>query len=251
MNRGCLLLFFWLTACLLRAADPTSGFEQANKLYEQGQFAAAAAAYEQVAKAGPVSTALLFNWGNALFKSGQTGRALACYLQAEARSPRDPDVAANLKFTRDSIGDNASVARARWQRALGKLTLNEWTVLTMVPVWLWLGLLAVGQIRPDWRGSLRRAVWISGSFAAALAGCTAAAGLDRLGAPQAVVVAPEAVVRHGPLPESLSFYTLRNGAEVRVTDWQKSWVQVEDAQHRLGWLARDQVILLQNGQPLR
>jgi SH3-like domain-containing protein len=65
------------------------------------------------------------------------------------------------------------------------------------------------------------------------------------------VVAPEAVVRHGPLPESLSFYTLRNGAEVRVADWQKSWVQVQDAQHRLGWLARDQVILLQNGQPLR
>jgi tetratricopeptide (TPR) repeat protein len=244
----CLLLFFCLTAGILRAADPTSGFEQANKLYEQGQFAAATAAYEQLAKSGPVSTALFFNWGNALFKSGQTGRALVCYLQAEARSPRDPDVTANLKFARDSVGDNASVSRTRWQRALGKLTLNEWTVLTMVLVWLWLGLLAVGHLRPDWRANLRRAVWIGGIFAAVLAGCTAVAARDRLGVSQAVVVAPEAVVRHGPLPESLGFYTLRNGAEVRVADRQKNWVQVQDARHRLGWMARDQVILLRNGQ---
>jgi len=245
----CLLFFFCLTAGIVCATDPTAGFEQANKLYEQGQFAAAAAAYEQLAQSGSVSTTLFFNWGNALFKNGQTGRALVCYLQAEAQSPRDPDVAANLKFARASVGDNASVSRTRWQRALGKLTLNEWTALTMIPVWLWLGLLAMGHLRPDWRANLRRAVWIGGSFAALLAGCTAAAARDRLGVSQAVVVAAEAVVRHGPLPESLSFYTLRNGAEVRVADQQKNWVQVQDARHRLGWLTRDQVIRLRNGQP--
>src|SRR5437867_5020689 len=67
----------WLGAWnVTRADDIASAFEQANKLYEQGHFVESGAAYEKLIANGQVSPALYFNFGNALFKSGQIGRAI-------------------------------------------------------------------------------------------------------------------------------------------------------------------------------
>ena len=77
-------------------------FDTANKLYEEGKFAEAAAAYESLVQSRQVSAALYFNLGNAWFKSGQIGRAIAAYRQAEQMTPRDPDLRANLQFARET-----------------------------------------------------------------------------------------------------------------------------------------------------
>jgi tetratricopeptide (TPR) repeat protein len=65
------------------AAVSAAAFDSANKLYEEGKFAEAASAYETLAKSGQSSATLCFNLGNAFFKSGQIGRAIAAYRQAE------------------------------------------------------------------------------------------------------------------------------------------------------------------------
>src|ERR1700722_13167815 len=70
----------------MRAAD---GFESANILYDEGKYAEAAAGYDQLIAEGKVSAALYFNRGNALFKEGQIGRAIASYRQAQLLAPRD------------------------------------------------------------------------------------------------------------------------------------------------------------------
>ena len=85
----------------VRAESGSGGFEAANKLYEEGKFAQAAAAYEQLIQSGRVSAPLYFNLGNAWFKSGQMGRAITAYRRAEQLAPRDPDVRANLQFARN------------------------------------------------------------------------------------------------------------------------------------------------------
>src|SRR5258708_6882523 len=94
-----------IVVCSLHVhAEVSSGaFDAANKLYEQGKFADAAAGYEKLLQSGQVSEAIYFNWGNALFKSGQIGRAIAAYEQAERIAPRAPDVRANLQFARNQV----------------------------------------------------------------------------------------------------------------------------------------------------
>src|SRR5260370_28423453 len=129
------------------AENLTSAFEAANKLYEQGKHSEAAANYEKLIQAGQVSAALHFNLGNALFKSGQIGRAIAAYHQAEQLAPRDPDVRANLQFARNQA-QGPSLSPSRWQHWLGKLSVNEWTLLSAGGLWLLLFLLAPGQCRP-------------------------------------------------------------------------------------------------------
>src|SRR2546425_8526780 len=77
------LLVWWFTPILARAGDVSSAFEEANRLYEQANLTEAAAAYEKILQSGQATSALYFNLGNALFKSGQIGRAILNYRLAQ------------------------------------------------------------------------------------------------------------------------------------------------------------------------
>src|SRR5881396_3448439 len=144
------LLLCCCASAFARADNIASAFEQANRLYEQGQFPEAAAAYQKIIVNGQVSPALYFNLGNALFKSGQIGRAILNYRLAEQLAPRDPDIRANLRFARNQVAGAGARPAGWWRRWTGQLTLNEWTTLAAAAVWLWFALLAIVQWRPAW-----------------------------------------------------------------------------------------------------
>jgi len=233
----------------LPAAELLPAFDQANRLYEQGQFTNAAAVYDQLIRAGHGSATLHFNLGNAWFKAGQKGRALAAYRQAQQLAPRDPSVRFNLQFVRQQVTGSDTVRRPLWHRFLATLTLNEWTLLATAGWWLWLGLLALREFRPDLRSALRGYTATAGLGVALLGGCLGAAIYQETASRAAVVVVPSVVVRRGPLGESQVFYQLRDGSEVTVLDEKpvsdtESWLQVRDDARRVGWLKHDQVVVL-------
>ena len=218
-----------------------SEFDSANQLYEQGKFSDAVSAYEKMIQSGPVSPALYFNLGNAFFKSSRIGRAIAAYRQAEQLAPRDPDVRANLQFARNQI-QGPTQRPNRWQRWLGQLTVNEWTVLAAIALWLCLLSQMVIQIRPALKSSLRSFAIGSGLATVALGACLAMvwfAGSREI----AIVTAHEAAVHSGPLDESPSAFSTHDGAELAVLDAKDDWLQVNAGQ-RSGWLKRDQVLLV-------
>jgi tetratricopeptide (TPR) repeat protein len=238
----CIILGFALIGTLSALAEGVDkGFDAANKLYEEGKFQEAAAAYEGLVKSGQKSAAIYFNLGNANFKSGRIGRAIAAYRHAEVMTPRDPDVRANLQFARNQVS-GPTLLTGRWQRVLGKLTLNEWTFLASVAIWLCFLLLAFLQWRPALWRSLRGLV-ITFALAAAISGtCLATAFYEKLWNEIVTVVSPEAVVHNGPLEESQSSFTVHDGAELRLLDRKEDWLQVSPDPRRVGWLRRDQVL---------
>lgn len=238
-----LLLIFTLCALSVRAADSTAAFDAANRLYEQGRFREAAAAYEGILKTGQ-SPALFFNLGNAYYKSGQLGQALAAYRRAENLAPRDPDVRANLQFVRTRI-QGPKEDRSAWEAWLRRLTLNEWAVLAAVPFWTCLLLLTAMQFRRNLRNSLTTPAWISGAAAAVLAILTALAWQAHTSA-SAVVTARDAVVRNGPLEESPAAFNVHDGAEVDLLDQKNDWVQVR-AGGRIGWIRQSHVAIISSG----
>jgi len=219
-----------------------AGFEAANKLYEEGKYADAAASYEKLLQDGQASAALYFNLGNAAFKSSHIGRAIAAYRQAERLAPRDPDIRANLQFARNQI-QGPTLPVGRWQRWLNRFTLNEWTVMAALALWLLFLLLALLQWRPTLKASLRRTVLPTAAVALILAACLAAALVQARSFRIAIVVEPEAVVRAGWFDESKEAFTVHDGAELKVLDQHDKWLQVSPDPLRLGWLLRDQVVL--------
>jgi len=255
-SSGLRLLVLVVVALLSRmevgAEDFSGAFDAANKLYEQGNYPAAAAAYEHLIQSGQRSETLYFNLGDAWFKAGQLGRAIAAWRQAEFLSPRDPALRFNLQFTRKKVSGSEAAVGTAWSRVLRTLTLNEWTRLTSGALWVWFVLLALREVRPVWRVALSGYTATAGGAALLLAGCVAAAAHLELKSTSAVVTVPEAIVRSGPLEEAKVLYHFRDGVEVDVldeihlaTDGQnQTWLQVRDTANHTGWVKNDQVVVL-------
>jgi tetratricopeptide (TPR) repeat protein len=228
------------------AEGPAAAFEAANRLYDQGKYAEAAAAFEHLLQSGVSSPAACFNLGNAFFKSGQIGRAISAYHQAERIVPRDPDLRANLRFARNQI-QGPTLAPASWQTWLRKLTLNEWTLLAAAALWLWFLLLAFLQWRPDLRRSSRNFVILLALASVFFCACLAGAYYGDRSRPTAIIVSRDANAHSSPFEGSPNAFTLHDGAEVRIldkhADQKEEWVQVSTDARRIGWVRRDQLLL--------
>ena len=248
-----LLLFLrtvMLGACLLaadlRAAETNvfnvaTEFERANKFYEQGKFAEATTAYENIVRAGVSAPGVWFNLGNASYKSGQVGRAIASYRMAERVTPRDAALRANLQFIRGKVYSDERTRVPAWKSALRLFTLNEWTVAAAVALWAFFAVLAVATLT-----RIRYPKTATALFLITLVGGTGLllAWSDQAGGREAVVVAREVTARFGPLDESQTAFQLRDGAECAVLESKGDWLQVRDAEQRTGWIRRDDAIVL-------
>jgi tetratricopeptide (TPR) repeat protein len=240
--QGAALLLLLFAASGARAGDAAAQFDLANKLYEQGQYAQAAAAYETLAQTGPAATALYFNLGNACFKAGQLGRAICAYRRAQELAPRDPDVRANLQFARAQAGLGApalpGLPLARWTT---RLTINEWTVLSSLAVAFFFLLLTARQIRPALIKSTNGLGWMLAAASVCGLICLGLALEARYGAQSSVVIVPESVLRLGPDDKAATVFTVHDGAELLVTDRSQGWLEVSDAAKHKGWLPQTDV----------
>jgi hypothetical protein len=244
MNRCCsILIAILVCGGTLFASDITAEFSHANQLYAEGKFSEAASAYEGIVNSGTVSANLLFNEGNAEFKSGNLGRAIAAYRRAAALDPRDADIRANLNFARNQV-QGATWRQTWWQNWLAALSLTDWTALAVVTFWSAFILLAAGQLRPAWKSVLRvptRAMAVAAVFFCA---CLAAAVITHSSDSLAVVVMPDAVTRSGPFDDAQNAFAVHDGAELAVLDKRNGWVQVTDGSGRTGWMKSSQVVVL-------
>jgi len=235
----CLLAF---TANLVAAEIPAD-FVAANKLYAEGKFAAAAAAYGAILQTGARSPALLFNYGNAEFKAGHVGRAIAAYRRAELLAPRDAEIRANLAFVRNQV-QGATQRESRWQNWVGSLTLNEGALLTVFLFWLTFALLTLRQLRPALVPKLSSATRIFVALTLFSGTVLALQAANHFSAATAVVTADNITVHSGPFDDAQSVFTARDGAELSVLDRHDDWVQVVNNAGKIGWLNRKQVEVL-------
>jgi len=233
----------FLCAGTLFASDVTDDFSHANQLFAEGKFSEAAKAYESILNAGSVSQNLLFNAGDAEFKSGNLGRAIAAFRRAELLAPRDADVRANLDFARNQV-QGVTWRQSWWESWLGSLSLNEWTALAAITFWLTFILFAVVQLRPEWKNVLRgpaRGMAVAAVFFCA---CLMAAANVHFSDSVAVVVSPDAVTRSGPFDDAQNAFAVHDGAELAILDERNGWVQVTDGSGRTGWMKGSQVEVL-------
>lgn len=246
-GRGFLLLLLLLLLPCRGAgtnANPVAEFDAAARLYEQGQYRAAAEAYGKLLSQGRTSAALHFNLGNAWFKAGEAGRAILNYRLAERLSPRDPDIRANLRMTRELVAGGSPAPESAWRRWTRRLTLNEWAGLAAAMVWLCFGALTWGELRSARSPGPRRLAIVAGGVAVATGVFLGAAWRERRAASEAVVLAHEAVVRYGPLEVSPELSKVVGGAELAVLDRKDGWLQVSGIPRGPGWIQERDVAVL-------
>ena len=135
-----ILLLSLVTCGSLRADDATSAFTEGNRLYEKGDYAAAATAYQTLVDAENLSADLYYNLGAAKQKLGQSGEAALWMRRALHLEPGMPEAEQSLTFLRTRLA--FFVFAGTWlDRTIAALpaAFGRWASSLA----LWTGLLAI------------------------------------------------------------------------------------------------------------
>ncbi len=218
-----------------------SPFERGNAAFHRGQFKDAAANYQAQIESDHVSATLHFNLANASFQDGQLGRAIFHYREAQLLVPRDKDIAHNLSIIRNEVHNGTPPKTGLWQRLTGFLTLNEWSLLAVIPLTAWLAWLAAININPAHRknGAIMRP--ILGVAAIVLTLITLNVWRMQTGHHWAVVI-QETTARFGPVNASPDQFKWFDGAELKIERVHGDWLLAKDATGRQGWVPTHDVL---------
>ena len=235
---------FAVLAGVVLAQAPGEIMSDANLRYERGEYAESAQQYEALIDLGYKDPSVHYNLGNAYLESGDLGSAILNYLRAEELSPRDPDIQANLGLARirtvdqlqaegDSLVASVSDFGRRWA------TTKEFGAAALL-LWAAAGL-ATGVIivRPTIRGRFFLRGGAAVAFVVMLAPLVLLLSMlysnpyENTG----VVTAGTVEVLNGPGTQYGETFTLHSGAQVRLVDSRRGWLQVALPGGELeGWL---------------
>ena len=225
----------WLLAPL--CAQPTQ--DSIEQLYRQGRFADALLAYEQELKNYPNDPFLYYNIGNAYFKMGSTGLAVANYYRAYKLLPRDRDIRHNLSLALASCGEQLVPADipAAVYNAFFYLSYDELKGLTFALFWLTAFFAFVWLLK---RKGFKAVSVVGICFL--LSGAWLYARHQLESKQLAVVAAPSAEIRSGPGTNFPANATAAQGHLLTVLDKKDRWYEVVlDSQSIKGWVESDAI----------
>ncbi len=219
-------------------------FQEGNALYQQGDFAAAAAAYEGVIQAGWESSELYYNLANAHFRLDDLPRSVLYYEKALRLDRGNDDAAANLALVRQRLPDRIEPLPRFWLLMFADRWINllpqHLLIVLSAGVWVLGGVVVSSLIlrRPrGWGRGMRRLGLVCLALTVVLGG-TLFLRTTRFGAPvEAVVMASEVSALSAPSSEGgLVLFSLHGGTKVRIDQRSGDWVEVVLEDGKVGWL---------------
>ncbi|MCA9783104.1 MAG: hypothetical protein H6678_13315 [Candidatus Delongbacteria bacterium] len=254
-----LLASLWLTLCGL--ASPVQAMEQSqarelflqsNQAYEAGDWGAAVAGYDSLARAGFDGLELWYNLGNSHFRLGETGLAILSWRRAEAISPFDRDVQKNLEIAShllsDDLGQTVRLPIWDWlDRVLESLPRDGTAVALLVLLALWSGLRCLRILERLAPGATVRSLqWISGLAALLLLVLLSLQIRHRETSRHLVILAQRATVHAAPLADAEALFDLHEGTTVRLVSEGKQWWRLRLPDGREGWLPQDKAAIVES-----
>ena len=219
-----------------RALESTPGLPETEALYEQS-----ALKFEAAANKGNRQGSAWYNAGNAWFKSGELGRAIACYRQARIFRPFDREVNENLKAARalniDAVEQDGMLPIRSWPA--------RWIYAALVLVWFLLMFVLLLHVRYRKSSTLvGSGVCASVVFTLGVIALIVNSYSDSAG----VVIVGEIYGRKGPAYSYEAAFNepLHDGLEFYVNDRRSEWLQIELADGRVCWIPQDQTRLIAN-----
>ncbi len=244
-------LLFTVAADAQKAATPVDSgpLTDANAAYQSGDFEGAREAYAAKVGEGLDGATVLYNLGNAAFRCGRLGEAIAYYQRASRLAPRDRDIAENLRraYHERQLGEPAPPAM--WLHAIGRslvgsYTLSELAIAAAALYWLAIGLTA-SRLRGRGGRRMARLLTIIVLSAVALTGLAFARwwGYHHTGA--GVVMAEKTEIRSGPGDSFEIVQRVSDGRMVRIVRPNGQWLQVVAEGGARGWLPTSVVAVTQ------
>jgi tetratricopeptide (TPR) repeat protein len=210
--------------------------KEANSAYAATNYSQAAMLYEKALHLGAKAGGVYYNWGNALYRCGRLGRAIAAYQRAHQLLPRDSDIVANLATARAQTQDRIQLAEPpavvrSFLFLYYSFSADEllWAIAFLLA--LLFTLLSIAAFVP--RPALRTA-----AIAVMTLTCViAVAALARLTAMHrqhhAVICADNVAAHAGAADSYAELFALNDGAEVTLLDRNADWLKISVNASRL------------------
>lgn len=242
MRRTLVVIAAAMVATPLAAQDEI--VVRGNAAYQDGDFIAAAEAYEAVLEAGYRSAGLEYNLANAYFKTGDLGRAILHWERASELAPGDEDIQANLGLARSLTVDAVEPLPRFWLFS----AVTWW--IDLLPVGWLRGLVAVGWLatgggivlrilsRAPWAPTVGRALVFAGSLVLLLFApvmLVRETGVGR--AEEGIILADAVQVRSAPsASDDLTLFEIHEGTKVRIDQRTAEWLEVVLEDGKVGWV---------------
>ncbi len=227
----------------LHAQSPEQLFLQANELYQQNKAAEAKDLYERILNNGYVNGPLLYNLGNAYYKTGDIPRAILFYERARRWMPADDDLQHNLQLANLKVPDRI-VPTPRlfiwdyWDSFKDLFSLQSatwWAYGALVVMFAFGAMLVVAGTYALRKTALYGAGASILIFILFLTLFLAKAA-DDTRTDEAIVVAAIATIKNSPDAKSSDAFVLHGGVKVRITDRVNNWVKIRLTDGKVGWL---------------
>ncbi|NIA12899.1 MAG: tetratricopeptide repeat protein [Nitrospiraceae bacterium] len=222
----------------------TDTFERAVQAYEADDYGTAIQLYEQLVAEGVEDPAVFYNSGNAYYRNGDIGAAIANYERALQLAPRFENARENLdKAVRDTQQRLSKPLPSVWEQSLlfwhyGMKRSTTYRIAAVLWCLFW-GVLALRQWRPlryTRRAALLLAV-LGGAFAAS-------AWAKAHPVTLAVAHAESVPVRYGTHDDETLRFELRAGDRVTVDRRQGGWARVTTVDGERGWVHEDAMMFV-------
>ena len=225
-----------LAVALGIALGPVEAYNQGNRLYAAKDFPGAVLAYQEALKAGH-DARVHYNLGNALFRTGKIGEAIANYRRAYYLAPRDRDTQTNLAFARayrvDKLPQSQGPIGRAAQRALRCLSRREAALLAAAMFSLAGLMLSVWIV---WRRAAPGVLAVLLGIAALYGFVAQQLWAGEVAGRPAVVIEPEVNALSGPGEEFKQVMLLHDGTEVGIRETRGEYDLVQLPGGNGGWL---------------
>lgn len=225
-------------------ADPSAAFAEANRLFESGDHAGAAAAYEALVDRDRLSADLLYNLGASKHRLGESGEGALWMRRALVLDPGMPEAVQSLAYLRAKLAF-FEFAQRPLNRYLGGLpaSFGRWSV----SLCLWAGLIALSSAFLLPRLKPNRSTFIALGLVLFMAAFVASRASryrnERLAVENfATVVKPDTLALTAPVSDAKTVVALPPGSEVRLLQASGPWSYVEIPGDLRGWVRSEAVV---------
>ena len=226
------MILLWVHLAL---ADAQSDFEQGILALRSEDAVSAEQSFRSALEQGGVDPAVYHGLGNALYRQGQTGAAVAAWQRGLELRPEDPDLSYNLSHFRGDQDDN----------------YKAFPVSTLTPAcWAFAAALgfAIGlAVLLGW--PKKRLLWAGSALLSLGLGLTAVFRPSaQVGA---VMVLPSVLATSMPEGAGLELFSLSAGVDVRILEESAGSYRIELGNGERGWIPRESLILSTPNSPFQ
>ncbi len=234
-------------ATVTTEAELSQSFYLANLLYKENKYAQAIEEYNKILSNGFENGYLYYNLANSYFKNGELSKAMLNYERARFFIPSDSDLKSNYEYTKSLLNLNQQESYSnlllKWiDKFSDGISINALTLILSLLYALFFTILIL-------RIFIRRIKKFDSLLITAVIALFAlsAIALNRkityLNS-GAIVINKELDAKFEPFDSATIYFTLREGAKIKVVDAGNNWYKIKRGDEKIGWVNKSGIEMI-------